>query len=80
MKDGGFRKLDNLGRVTIPIELREKFDIVEHDKIDFESKDEGILLKKIYNKCIFCKDEKNLTYYYEKPICKKCRKAISIMD
>ena len=35
MKETGFRKMDDLGRVTVPAELREKYDLKEHNTVDF---------------------------------------------
>lgn len=76
MKGTGFRKMDGLGRVTVPSEYREKYDLLEHDEIDFILREDGILLKKVYDKCIFCGSRKNLINYHNKTVCSKCRKAI----
>ncbi len=76
MKETGFRKMDDLGRVTVPAELREKYDLKEHNIVDFIPKKDGILLRKIYNDCIFCGSKENLIKYNEKNICLNCRKAL----
>lgn len=75
MKEG-FRRVDELGRVTIPVELREKHNMNIHDKIEFISNKDGILLVKVHDKCIFCGSEKNLTYHNQIPYCKKCKEII----
>lgn len=78
MKETGFRRMDNLGRVVVPSDMREKYDFNEKDKVDFIPKEEGILLKKVYEKCVFCDSKENLTIYNNKTICADCRKAIKL--
>lgn len=78
MKESGFRMVDDLGRVTIRIDLREKYNLKEHDKVDFIPQKDGILLKKVYDKCVFCDSIKNLTIYHNKTICNRCRKEIKL--
>ena len=41
------RKLDNLGRVVIPIEFRKELDIKVLDKIEIFLVKDGIFLKKV---------------------------------
>ncbi len=76
MNENGFRKMDHLGRVVVPSDMREKYDLKEHDKVDFIPQEDGILLKKVYNKCVFCNSTKYLTIYHNKTICSKCRKGL----
>lgn len=76
MKETGYRKLDSLGRATIPIEYREKYDFEEGCKIDFLPTEEGLLLKRVYNQCIFCGSQKLLVEYKGKKICTTCRKNL----
>lgn len=76
-KKAGYRRVDDLGRVTIPAELREKYNINIHDKIDFICTENGILLKRVYDKCIFCSNKENLTYYNQIPYCEKCKEIIT---
>lgn len=76
MNENGFRKMDHLGRVVVPSDTREKYDLREHNKVDFIPQEDGILLKKVYNKCVFCNSTKYLTIYHNKTICSKCRKGL----
>lgn len=76
MNENGFRKMDHLGRVVVPSNMREKYDLREHDKVDFIPREDGLLLKKVYNKCIFCNSMEDLTFYHNKTICSKCRNAL----
>ena len=78
MKSTGIiRKLDELGRVVIPIELRNKFNISEKDPIEIYVDGANIILKKYENNCIFCGSSKKLTEYKDKQICFNCLKKIN---
>ena len=77
MKSTGIvRKVDELGRVVIPIELRNKFDIQVKDPIEIFVDGSAIVLKKYEPNCIFCGNSKNLITHNEKLICKKCAEKI----
>ncbi len=69
---GIVRKVDELGRVVIPIELRNKFDIKVKDPIEIFVDSNSIILKKYEPNCIFCGSNKNLVSYSEKLVCEKC--------
>ena len=78
MKSTGIvRRVDELGRVVIPIEIRNKFNISEKDPIEIYVDGPSIVLKKVEPNCIFCGNSKNLTTYKDKLICNKCAKKIS---
>ncbi len=77
MKSTGIvRRVDELGRVVIPIELRNKFDIQVKDPIEIYVQENTIVLKKYEPNCIFCGNSKNLISYNDKLICKKCAEKI----
>ena len=66
------RKIDELGRIVLPMELRQFFDIKEKDPLEISFEDNGILIKKIKPSCVFCSSNSNLKAYGNKNICKKC--------
>ncbi len=74
---GIIRRVDELGRVVIPIELRNKLNIVERDPIEIYVDGSSIVLKKYEPNCIFCGSTKLLSQYQDKQICKKCSQKIS---
>ncbi|MEE0865571.1 MAG: AbrB/MazE/SpoVT family DNA-binding domain-containing protein [Clostridia bacterium] len=77
MKSTGIiRRMDELGRVVIPIEIRNQFDIVEKDPMEIYVDGSSIVLKKFEPNCIFCGNTKNLLEYKDKLICEKCLKKI----
>lgn len=80
MKSTGIiRRVDELGRVVIPIELRNKFGIYEKDPIEIFVDGSNIILKKYEPNCIFCGNTENLISYNDKLICEDCSKKISKM-
>ena len=73
MKSTGIiRRVDELGRVVIPIEIRNQFNIVEKDPIEIYVDRSSIILKKFEPNCIFCGNTKNLIEYNDKLICEDC--------
>ena len=73
MKSTGIvRKVDELGRIVLPIELRRTFSIEEKDALEIYVDDSTIILKKYEPACIFCADASNVTNYKGKNICKSC--------
>ena len=81
MKSTGIvRKVDELGRVVIPIEIRNKFDIAEKDPIEIYVDGSSIILKKYEPNCIFCGNSKNLISYKDKLICSKCAQKLSSLE
>lgn len=69
---GMIRRVDELGRVVIPKEIRNKLDIQEKDPIEIYVDGDCIILKKFESNCVFCGNTKDLIEYKEKLICKKC--------
>ncbi|MBP3255424.1 MAG: AbrB/MazE/SpoVT family DNA-binding domain-containing protein [Clostridia bacterium] len=81
MKSTGIvRKVDELGRVVIPIELRNQFGIAEKDPIEIFVDGSSIILKKYEKSCFFCGNTKKLSSYKDKLICNKCISQIQKLD
>ncbi len=73
MKSTGIvRKVDELGRVVIPIELRRTLNIEEKDSLEIYVDGEHIILKKCEPACIFCGNAKDVVQYKGKNICPAC--------
>ena len=80
MKSTGIiRRMDELGRVVIPIEIRNQFNIVEKDPIEIYVEGSNIVLKKFEPNCVFCGNTQDLLSYHDKLICKKCANKISAL-
>ena len=69
---GIVRKVDELGRIVIPKELRTVLDIDLKDPIEIFVEDEYIILKKYNPACCLCGSMKDLVNVNGKNICKKC--------
>ena len=81
MKSTGIvRKVDELGRIVLPIELRRTLDIAEKDSIEIYVDGSSIILKKYEPTCVFCGDAKNITVYKGKNVCANCIKEMCIRD
>ena len=81
MKSTGIvRRVDELGRIVIPIELRNKLKIAEKDPIEIYVDGSSIILKKHEESCIFCESTKNLSEYKDKLICSKCLQNITKIE
>ena len=81
MKSTGIiRKMDELGRVVIPIEIRNQFGIAEKDPMEIYVDGSNIILKKYEPNCIFCGNTKNLIDYNNKLICEECSEKIGELN
>ena len=77
MKSTGIvRRVDELGRIVLPIELRRTLDITERDSLEIYVDGSSIILKKYQPACIFCDDAKDVVSYKGKNICAKCLKDL----
>ena len=74
---GIVRRVDPLGRIVIPSELREIFNIGYETPIEIFTDGESIILQKHENTCIFCDSKENLIYYRDKWICNDCKNEIA---
>lgn len=78
MKSTGIvRKVDELGRIVLPIELRRTLGIEEKDRIEIFVDGESIILRKYQPACIFCDNAKDIINYKGKNICPDCIRALS---
>ncbi len=73
MKSTGIvRKVDELGRIVLPIELRRTLDIAEKDPLEIYVDDNKIILKKYEPSCVFCGKGKDVILFKGKNICSAC--------
>lgn len=78
MKSTGIvRKVDELGRIVLPIELRRTLGIEEKDRIEIFVDGESIILCKYQPACIFCDNAKDIINYKGKNICPDCIRAMT---
>jgi transcriptional pleiotropic regulator of transition state genes len=78
MKSTGIvRRVDELGRVVIPIELRRSLDIAEKDGLEISVDNDRIVLRKYAPACVFCGSEDEVSSFKGKNVCKTCLTAMS---
>lgn len=70
---GIVRRMDDLGRVVLPKELRRTFDIKEGDPLEVFVTDQGIVLRKYVPGCVHCGSIEGLLAFEGKQICLACR-------
>lgn len=77
MKSTGIvRKVDELGRIVLPIELRRTLDIAVKDALEIYVDGSQIILKKYEPACIFCGNAKNVIHFKGKNLCQDCLKEL----
>ena len=77
MKSTGIvRKVDELGRIVLPIELRRTLDIAEKDSLEIYVDGAAIVLRKFQPACIFCDDAKDVVNFKGKNVCPNCIKEL----
>lgn len=78
MKSTGIvRKIDELGRIVIPKELRRSFDIKDNeDALEIFVEGNTIVLKKYEPACIFCNNLKDVATFKGRNVCPECMKEI----
>lgn len=73
---GIVRKVDELGRIVLPIELRRTHDIQEKDSMEIFVNGDNIILKKYEPACVFCANAKGVIRFKNKNICADCIKDL----
>ena len=77
MKSTGIvRKVDELGRIVLPMELRRTMRIDTQDSLEIYTEDDKIILKKYEPCCIFCGEAKDTVNFKGKTICRECKKEL----
>lgn len=73
---GVVRRLDELGRIVIPIELRRTLDLADRECLEIFTEGDQIILKKYEPACIFYGEAKDVINYKGKNVCKQCLEDI----
>lgn len=74
---GIVRRVDELGRVVIPIELRRVFGIEEKDGLEIFTDSDQIVLRKYEPACLFCGSAVEVSIFKGRNVCKECFTAMS---
>ncbi len=81
MKSTGIiRKVDELGRIVIPAQVRKVFAIGTKDHLEIFTEGDKIVLSKFQKNCYFCSSPKDVRSFKGKKVCAGCRKSISSIN
>lgn len=69
-------KLDELGRVVLPIELRRQLDVDSKDTLEISVNGDEIILTKYVLKCLFCSSTEDVVAKMGRHVCRKCIEEI----
>ena len=69
---GVVRKVDELGRIVLPISIRQIMDINEKDSLEIFTDENKIILQKYQPSCIFCNNADTIVYFSGKRVCEDC--------
>lgn len=73
MKSTGIvRKVDELGRIVLPAELRRTLNIAEKDPLEIYVDGDSVILRKHEDRCIFCESKEHILAFQGKHIYLKC--------
>ena len=77
MKSTGIvRRIDELGRIVLPIELRRTLNIQVRDPLEIFVDEDTIMLRKYDPACIFCGESRGITNFNGKNVCPDCIKKL----
>lgn len=78
MKAAGYIvRVDELGRIVIPVRLRRTLDFDKGACLEMFTQDESLVIRKYSSCCAFCQSDENLTEHMGKHICKSCLDTIT---
>ncbi len=73
---GIVRKVDELGRIVLPVETRRRMELETGDGVEIFVEKDRVILKKYEPACLFCGDAEDVVTYKDKKICKKCLREL----
>ena len=77
MKSTGIvRRIDQLGRIVLPAELRRTLEIEEKDTMEIFVDGSSIVLKKYAPACIFCDSGRSVSLFKGKSVCARCLRQL----
>lgn len=71
------RKVDGLGRVVLPAEMRKQLGIDVGDLVDISIDGNHVVLEKVEQRCVFCGSTDELHEHRGKLVCAACVAALS---
>lgn len=75
---GIVRRVDELGRIVLPIELRRTLDIAEKNPVEIYVDGDSVILKKYEPSCVFCGNAKDIIDFKGRNVCQSCLRELSL--
>lgn len=69
---GIVRKIDELGRIVLPIETRRQLELEPRDGVEIFVDEDMVILKKYQPCCIFCGEGNDVVSFMGKNVCGRC--------
>ncbi len=79
-KDYGCRHLDNLGRIVLPIEIRQKLELEPGDMIDIFMDGQSVVLQKFIPGCVLCGATENTVEHKGRSFCRSCLAELKALE
>lgn len=76
---GIIRRVDDLGRIVLPKELRRTLDLQEKDPVEIYTDGKGIILRKYAPGCAFCGSVNGIRYIHSTPVCNICANNMQML-
>jgi transcriptional pleiotropic regulator of transition state genes len=76
---GVVRKIDELGRIVLPSELRRVFGIREGDELEISVDGDKVILQKRQDLCLFCGSSNPSIEFKERRVCESCAGELGTM-
>ncbi|MHB1841844.1 MAG: AbrB/MazE/SpoVT family DNA-binding domain-containing protein [Sulfobacillus sp.] len=70
---GDIRRVDRLGRMVLPKELRDRLGIADGDAVQIWVDGDQVMLAKHIETCVFCGGQENLAAFKGKRVCRPCQ-------
>ena len=78
MKSTGIvRKVDDLGRIVLPVELRRLLELDDRAEVEIYTEGDTVVLKKYRPSCVFCGGKDGLREFRGSCVCAACRKELA---
>jgi transcriptional pleiotropic regulator of transition state genes len=74
---GMARRVDDLGRIVLPVEMRRMFGIAPGDELEIGVEGATIMLRKVEARCVFCGADRDLGVHRDKRVCHPCARALA---
>ncbi len=77
---GIVRKVDELGRIVLPIEMRRTLGIAERDSLEIFVDGDSVVLRKYQASCVFCNSGRNVVDFKGRRVCRSCIQKLQGID